>query len=98
MTRLRAAEVALRAEAEPVLMDDACAVPSADFCVPSVLPESITSFSAANGTLSRQRPMIGASLRAITSRVTGRAGGACAEFTPAAIFFLPMPAARCAAS
>ena len=35
-------------------------------------PESMTSFSAANGTLSRQRPMIGASLRAMTSRVTGR--------------------------
>jgi hypothetical protein len=29
VTRLRAAEVALRAEAKPVLMDDACAVPGA---------------------------------------------------------------------
>jgi hypothetical protein len=42
--------------------------------VSSSLPESTTSFSAANGTLSRQRPMQAASLRVMTARVIGRVG------------------------
>src|SRR3569833_1968407 len=42
--------------------------------VPSVLPQSITSFSAATGTLSRQRAMVRASLKVITTRVRGRVG------------------------
>jgi hypothetical protein len=39
-----------------------------------VLPESITSFSAANGTLSRQRPIADASLRAMIKSVMGSFG------------------------
>jgi len=42
--------------------------------VPSSLPESTTSFSAANGTLSRQRAITAASLRVMTARVIGRTG------------------------
>ena len=42
--------------------------------VSSVLPLSTTTFSAANGTLSRQRAMLAASSWVMTSKVSGRVG------------------------
>src|SRR5688500_9245475 len=42
--------------------------------VSSLLPLSTTPFSAANGTLSRQRAMLAASLWVMTSRVNGNVG------------------------
>ena len=71
MTGLRACKVALRTEPQPILAYDTGAMVDCDLFGLVGAAESMTTFSAANGTLSRQRPITSASLRVMTSSVMG---------------------------